>query len=165
MTKGCYHVSSNIWWCGFTVVGSYDGENTKCGEHFDPLGGRNAQRRPCRFSFSLLSLKPGRFDTLQPGDLIMFVSESPRCFVLSVKERIECLPSHSPSKHEVSGWRSKEYALCSSSAPLQYSGTPAKFDIPSTEVSRTLIGKTSEICHSRVLLRIQYFTSSYRRKH
>lgn len=26
----------------------------QCGEHFDTLGGRNAQRRPCRFSFSLL---------------------------------------------------------------------------------------------------------------
>jgi hypothetical protein len=57
-----YHIDG-VGYAGLMGVGLWlrdpiTEKDTECKEHFDPLGGRNTQR------FSLLSLKPGRFDTL-----------------------------------------------------------------------------------------------------
>jgi hypothetical protein len=58
-----FHHMDGVGYAWLMGVGSWlrdpmTEKHTKCEEHFDPLGDRNAQR------FSLLSLKPGRFDTL-----------------------------------------------------------------------------------------------------
>jgi len=78
-----------------------DGRETPCEEHFDPLGGRNAQKRPvCSVPRCWAQNQPVL--TLHSlGILLTIVSESPRRLVLNVNEGLDSVVKHVSGKEMV----------------------------------------------------------------